>query len=106
MATPRTSPLDAEKSVGTVAPLSVAAGWPGLIFWLGGGVFRAGGYFAFVLAGICAARKDGAGVFVCEFLLGHGLICAAQAIDKMNDERKRDSSANNAMSHERSELAP
>lgn len=76
------------------AALAPAPGWPGLIFWLGEGVFRVLGYFAFVLAGICAARKDSFGVFLFELLLGHVLICAAQVVDKMNDERERDSSAN------------
>ncbi len=74
--------------------LGVASGWPGLIFWLGEGVFRTLGYFALVLGGICIARKDGLGVLLFELVLGHVLICAADVIGKMNDERKRDSSAN------------
>ena len=90
MSTPQTE----ENKDGAASGLALAPGWPGLIFWLGEGVFRVLGYFAFVLAGICAARKDGFGVFLFELLLGHVLICAAQVIDKMNDERERDSSAN------------
>lgn len=79
--------------------LALALGWPGLIFWLGEGVLRVLGYFAFVLAGICAARKDGFGVFLFELLMGHVLICGAEVVDKMNEERKRDSSANKAICH-------
>jgi len=67
---------------------------PGLIFWLGGGIFRTLGYFALVLGGICIARKDSLGVLIFELLVGHVLICAAEVIDQMNEERKRDSSAN------------
>lgn len=92
MSTPQAEANKDERPTG----LALALGWPGLIFWLGEGVLRVLGYFAFVLAGICAARKDGFGVFLFELLMGHVLICGAEVVDKMNEERKRDSSANGA----------
>ena len=78
---------------------SVASGWPGLIFWLGPGIFRGLGYFALLLAGICMAKKDPFWIFAFELLVGHLLICAAEVIGQMNAERER-ASANTKVTHD------
>lgn len=78
----------------TKSRCALGGGWPGLVFWLGGGIFRALGYFALMLGGICIARKDGLGVLIFELVVGHMLICAAEVINEMNDKRKGDSLAN------------
>lgn len=89
---PLQSPAEAETE--RAPELGVASGWPGLVFWLGPGVFRGLGYLALLLAGICMAKKDPFWIFAFELLVGHLLICAAEVIGQINDERKRDSSAN------------
>lgn len=89
-----TSGLAPSKIASTQSASAVGGGWPGFVFVLGPGIFRGLGYFAVLLAGVCMAQRDPFWIFLLELLIGHFLICAAEVVGQMNDERKRESSAN------------